>query len=565
MKLKIKNNKVIIFLLVLVIFAISLFLRLYHLDQNIPSLYADEVSGNYLSLNFLSVPTNNPIDLINKVYLGITHFSWVFGLTPLGARLPSAIYGSLITIVIFYLSFFIAKQISPNKGYFIALLSGFLVSVLPWSFMISRIGHSSVPVMVIFVCLHLIMLIKAKKTSQYLISLIPLGISLFFYPSLIIIAPVATLLVYYLMSDGFTSFQRRLGKLALIITAIIIILIGITRYRIFEPDSRGFDLAIWRDVNVTADSNYYRGLSRESNPTIFSFGKDPEILGNKLVFNFPVSVINVFTKNYLSFFSPDFLFLKGDSILRHSTGMVGEFFPFLLPFMLYGAFVFFTKADKKLKTIFLVWIFISPVPAAITKDGATYLLRVITLMPFITYFCAQGIVSSFRLFKNNILKIAYGGFISIIGLFSIYYFLFGYFHIYPALSASHWEYGFKELSDFQVTHPGKLLTIWEDKYPVWYFCFWQKLPFDTCNPDSINMNELVNDNRIDLPVENLLFSLPKNESDLNSIIQKFKPMYIAIPNKYKDLFPNFENNEFLVQTINYPDQTTSISVYKVNF
>lgn len=558
-----KNNKLFVIFSLFAIFSASLFLRLYRLDQNTPSLYVDEVAGSYKSLVFLNTPISNLLDLITKAKIGPTSFSWILGLTPIGTRLPSALYGSLISIVAFFFALSTAKRMIPNKSRIIAFLTSFFAVVLPWSFMISRIGHSSVPIIVLLVCLHLIVLINAKNTLGYLISLIPLGISVIFYPSLVVIAPVAIVLVFYLLTNGQSRAQKRVSCLIFFTVVVVLSFVGITRYQILNPKARALDLAIWRDVNVTADSNNYRGLSRRSTPTIFSFGKDTELLGNKLVYNFPISVSNVFIRNYLSFFTPDFLFLKGDNILRHSTGMVGEFFPILIPFMLYGAFVFFTKADKKLKAIFLVWILVSPVPAAITKDGATYLLRAITMMPFLTYFCAQGIVSSFVFFKNIYLKIVYGFTISVIGLYSIYSFLFGYFHVYPALSAAHWEYGFKEVSDFQTTHPGKILVIWDDKYPVWYFCFWQKLPPYVCDQENINNSEMINDSRIDLPIDNLFFSLPKTGTDLDLIITKYKPANVAIPVKYETFFPSFKKNATLVQIIKYPDQTTAFTVYSI--
>lgn len=558
-----KHNKLIIILSLLAIFVLSLFLRLYHLDQNVPSLYADEVSGSYLSENLLNTPIHNASDLFNTVLLGATRSSWIFGLTPFGTRILSAFYGSLISIAIFLLVVSVSKVVSPRTNKITAILAGFLSAVIPWSFMISRIGYAQISIIVLLVCLHVLLFIKADNVKSYLASLIPLALGVILYPSLVILFPVAFIAVFYYLTKTLNRKLRTIWWSIFVVLVIALGVIGITKYHIFDPNYRGLEIALWRDVNVTADSNYYRGLSRLSTPTIFSFGRDTELLGNKLIFNFPISAINIFTRNYLSFFTPDFLFLKGDNVLRHSTGMVGEFFPFLLPFMLYGAFVFFTKADKKLKSIFLVWILISPLPAAITKDGATYLLRAITLMPFLTYFCALGVISSFGFFKNIFLKIGYGCLIAVVGLYSIYSFLFGYFHVYPALSAPHWEYGFKELSDFQATHPGKFLTIWDDKYPVWYFCFWQKLPNTVCDQNVINTKtrESINNTRIDLPIDNLLFSLPETESDLDEIVAKYKPTYVVIPIKYSTNFPNFKKNAILTKTIEYPDQTTAFTIY----
>ena len=559
-----KKNKLIVILCLIFLLGISFFLRTYRLNQNIPNLYVDEVAGTYNTLYSPNTNSISQLDLSAKSLSGLSHFTWLFSFTPLGARSAAAFYGSFISLLVLLFSYAIAKKIYPTKSFAIAIISGLLAAVLPWSFMISRIGHSSVPIIVLLVCLHLITLINANNTLRYFLSLIPLGLSVLYYPSLVIIAPIGALLTFILMTSKFDLPKKRKWWLGFLVIFISMVVIGITRYQILNTKSRGFDLAIWRDINVTADSNYYRGLSRLSTPTIFSFNIDTETVANKLLFNYPISVINTFTKNYLSFFSPDFLFLKGDNILRHSTGTVGEFFPILLPFMIFGAFEFFKKVDTKLKAIFLVWILVSPIPAAITKDGATYLLRVITLMPFLTYFCSQGIVSSLGIFKKIYQKVIFGTFVVLLGIIATYNFLFSYFHVYPSLSASHWEYGFKEISEFQIQNPGKMLIIWEDKYPVWYFCFWQKLPGSTCDQNKMINSETVNSSRIDLPIPNLLFSLPQSKTDLNTIISKYNPKYLVIPIKYEMDFQDIEKNKKVLETIKYPDQTTAFTILKVN-
>lgn len=531
---------------------IGLFLRLYRLSSNTP-LYTDEVGQYYI---FEALKQHSVGWITQLAYLSFS-FTWLVGLNFLGVRLPSALYGSFIGLAIYFL----AKSVSNRKA--VAIIAGILGTFLPWSFMISRIGHTHIPVIVLLTTLHCILYLRAKTIKQILYSLLPLAISSYLYPAAFIISVFALLLpardIYYKI----ILKQRKMFKVFFLTILVFLVSLGIFRFKILNVTSRGLDLAIWRDGNVTAEANNYRGLARLSDPTLFSFNQDPEVIGNKIVYNYPLSVINVFVRNYLSFFSPDFLFLKGDNVLRHSTGIVGEFFPFLLPFMIYGAFVFFQRADKKVKTVFLVWILISPIPAAITKDGATYLLRVITMMPFLTYFCALGLISSFDLFKGLIIRYLFGAILFFISLFSVYYFYYGYFQVYPALSAQSFEFGFKELADFQQATPGAMLVIWDDKYPVNYFCFWQRLPFVVCDPKQMAKNELVNTTRVDLPTSSLLFTLPKNENDLVLIINQYKPRYLVVPTKLVGYFVNIEKKYSILQTILNPDQTPAFKIYKV--
>ncbi len=549
-----KSKKIIATSLV-IIFLFGLVIRLYRLNLNTPSLYADEV-GQYFIFEALKLHTVNLLRQI--VYLSFS-FTWLVGLTPLGVRLPSAIFGSAIGLAMFFLS----RSISP-KNRTLALVACVLGTFVPWSFMISRIGHTHITIIVLLTILHLILYFKAKTIQQTLFSILPVILSAYYYPSVLVLSIFVLFLPVMEVYLKLGLRQKKIFWLFLGLLLLFLAAIAVFRLKVLDIKSRGQDLAIWRDVNVTADANNYRGLARLSEPTILSFNKDTENLANKLVYNYPTSVINTFFRNYFSFFSPDFLFFKGDSVLRHSTGMVGEFFPFLLPFMIYGAFVFFQKEKGRMKLTFLIWILVSPIPAAITKDGATYLLRVITLMPFLTYFCTLGIVESFGLFKKKLPKYLLGTSLVFIGLYSTYYFYYGYFHVYPALAASSYEFGFKELADFQRGQKGALLVIWDDKYPSSYFCFWQSLPFSVCDRKKMTKQENINSSTVFSPLPDLFFSLPVSEADLLLILSKYQPLYLAVPSKYTVLFQNIEKKHPIVQTINNPDQTIAFVIYSIN-
>jgi hypothetical protein len=561
-----KASKLVVFTLALIII-LSLLLRLYRQDLNIPPLYADEVGGHYVMLNSLK---NHDVSIVRYLYqlifYGTNTMTWIFGLTPTGVRMWSLVYMTIFIVVFFKLTRKLSHLINDKNSLQVALISSSLAAVLPWTFILSRIGITDIPILCLLCSTHFYLLLKAinsKKISKYILSLIPLFLGTYIYLSMVVITPIV-LFVIFLLALQEIPVQYKKTFVLVSCTAVFLIIAAMSwQYKIFSPDSRGMELAIWRDVNVTADANKYRGLARLSEPTIFSFNKDTEALGNKLVYNYPISVVNVFISNYLSFFTPDFLFLKGDPVLRHSTGMVGEFFPFLLPFMVYGAFIFFQKADKKIKLISLTWILVSPIPAAITKDGAGYLLRVITLMPILTYFCAQGIVSSFILLKSKLLQYLLGVFLLLISLYSAYYFYYGYFHVYPALSADSYESGFKELSDFQKANGNNLLVIWDDKYPVNHFCFWQELPSTICKLNSMSHSESINTTRIDFPIPNLFFSLPETEADLNLILIKYKPAYMAIPSRYLPVCPIFVKKNQPVQVINNPDNSVAFNIYQI--
>lgn len=547
------------YLLLAIIFFFGLALRLYRLDQNIPELYADE-AGHYYYKNYLTDPDQS----LAKKLLSITFTATnIFGLNPFGARFMSALYGSVLVLVGFYFAKSLDKA-SGSKNYLrVALVAGLLFATLPWGYAISRIGHTHIPIVTILGLAHIIFFVNSRSLLQKLLSLMPLLVGIYYYPTLALMSPLILLVPAKQMIWENQKYKKQV-LVAGGLFAVIVLFTMINRFQILSTSSRAFDLSIWRDVNVTADANLYRGLARLSPASIFSLNLAPEKVVNKIYFNFPVSVISKFTENYLSFFTIDSLFLKGDPILRHSTGMVGNFYLFLLPFMVFGIYKIFTgTTSTDTKTLIALWILASPIPAAITKDGAGYLLRSISLYPILTYFCALGIVCSVDYVKSVSVKVLYSLLLVATFALSAHYYFFGYFHIYPSLAKNSFEYGFKDLSDFQQKADSKLLIIWEDKYPIGLFCFWQNLAYEDCKAENIKTSAIVGETRIDLPNKNMYFALPKTENDLEAIVIKYAPSHIALSSRFLENYPNFFKDYKIVDTIKNPDDTSSFYIYQV--
>jgi len=552
----VSKSKITTILVLTTIFLIGLFLRLYRLNLNTPPLYADE-TGHYFVLRSIITRSSNFIEYLISISFS---FTWFLGLSPLGVRLASAVYGSLLVIVVYFLG---NRFSGGNKK--VSLTYSALVAVLPWSYMLSRLGHTHIQIILLLICLHTLFYLRSKQISEYLISLVPLGIAAVYYPAVLFILPFILMSLFFTVYRLIDKKHRRLYLLFFVILTISFGSFVSIRTKIFSSSGRGLQLAIWRDVNTTHETDQYRALSWNSSPTLFSFFLPPEQLANKLVYNRAIANLTTFEHNYFSFFSPDWLFLKGDTILRHSTGQVGAFYPFLIPFMLYGAFVFFKTTNKKIGWVFSLWILASPAAAAITNDGAGYLLRVVTMLPFLTYFCALGLVESFNLIKKN-WRIPYGLLLSLVGFYSAYYFFFGYFHVYPALSARSYEYGFKELSDFQVAHNNApMLVIWDGYYHNNDFRFWQKTPFDQNAPLQMKRLE-IGTSVFWQTFPNLYFSAPKTDKDVKLFIRQNPVSFLVLPDRYFLNYPVELDKDFASPSavIKYPDQTTALTIYKIN-
>jgi len=540
-----------------IVFILAVFIRFYRLDLNTPEIYGDEAGQYFLRNQFFSQTSNILSFLYNKFFIGTFTFTWFLGLTPLGVRSPSALYGSLACLSGFYF----AHAISKNK--IISLVTALLIAFLPWSFMISRIGHTHVPILVLLTCVHIALFMKAKSIKNYLLSFLFLAISLLYYPQALFVGPFVFIL--FIGWEIVPKWKEK--KIFFIWFSLALSLVAIAamwKFQIFSNTGRGFDLAIWRDINTPWEIDKFRGLTWSSSPSIFSFGLPPEKLANKIVYNRFVANLSVFSNNYLSFFSPNWLFLRGDTILRHSTGQVGSFYPFLIPFMLYGAFKFFKDADKKARFTFLVWIIVSPIPAAVTKDGAGYLLRVVTLLPFLTYFCALGIVESFTRIKKS-WRWPYGVVLTLIGLYSTFYFFYGYFHVYPALSARAYLYGFHDLSDFQLkNNNASMLVVWDGFHSNNQFRFWQRTSSDQFNAWSMKV-VVIGQTHFYQTFPNLFFVEPKLTVDIRSFVTQYKPSYLVLPDQY---FTKYSADimtltKSKVEEIINLDKTIAFTIYKL--
>lgn len=527
-----------------IIFFLGLAIRLYNLNLNAPELYADETGGSYQMLQTIKTSTNP----ITQIVYRTSTLVWLLGLNPFGVRVGSAIYGTLLLFAVY----FFAKKVSNSK---IALISSFLAAIIPAFFILSRFAAPQILIITILVCIHAGLFLQAKKISSYILSFLPIAISFFYYPSFVVFTPIIMALTFIYIFKLADKKQRQI-----LITSSVIFFIAFTLIYLFKlgginPSSRGLDLAIWNDVNVTATHNLYRGIAGESNAT-------------KLIYNKPLSIGRNFVLNYASFFSPDWLFFTGDPVRRHSTGMVGTFFPILAPFLIYGAFNLFKnhKVSSKTKIFFTVWILISPIPAALTTDGAGYLLRVVTIVPFLVFLSAYGIISMYQLFKPRIFKTIYILFISFTLIFSVYTFLYGYFKVYPKLSstAQSFEYGFKDLSDFQAENQNaSMLIVWQGFYPDYTFRFWQQTSFNkTFKRKKIASGDSVFYQTFD----NLFFAWPASKNDLDTFLSKYQSNidYLIYPSNYLIRNPEYLLLTEPVKVIINPDGKPSFTIYKIN-
>jgi hypothetical protein len=152
---------------------------------------------------------------------------------------------------------------------------------------------------------------------------------------------------------------------------------------------------------------------------------------------------------YLSNFDPSFLFIKGDSILHHSTGKHGMFLLSLIPFFIYGIYSAFKNKDRFLILV-VASSFTGPLFVALV-GSAHRASRILFETPLFALITAYGFISLMNFkarLKNFILVLSIVLFAINAGDFLVYYWF-----EYPKETAhifynTRGEKAYKELSFF---------------------------------------------------------------------------------------------------------------------
>src|SRR3989304_6829386 len=143
-------KKNLLLVLLSLIFALSLFLRLYQLESFPVGFHQDEAALGYNAYSLLltgkdengqSLPLyinkfgdNNPS---GYHYLAILSVKF-FGLNEFSTRLPAALAGAMLILAIYFLSFTISKNT------LISLFAAFFSAVAPWSIVLSRTSAETI-------------------------------------------------------------------------------------------------------------------------------------------------------------------------------------------------------------------------------------------------------------------------------------------------------------------------------------------------------------------------------------------------------------------------------------
>lgn len=151
--------------------------------------------------------------------------------------------------------------------------------------------------------------------------------------------------------------------------------------------------------------------------------------GGRLLYNKASYFLYHFGRNYISYFSPDFLFLKGGNHYQFSVQNFGLLYLVCLPFFYLGLF--------RLNKISWAWLLLAPIAGSLTRD-APHVLRAVPMLPLPMLITAIGLGH----FGRNV-KIL---FFAVILLSTMNYLLIT--KSYRNNFSSSWQYGYSEVVQF---------------------------------------------------------------------------------------------------------------------
>jgi len=369
------------------ILALATVLRFFSLSSVPPSPSLDEVSIGYNAYSILQTGKDEygtAFPILLRAYDDWRPALYVYLVVPFVKLLGLTVSAvRLPSVIVSVLTVFLTYELSKKllKKESIALFAALLLAISPWHIYISRLGHEVNLGLFAGVASSYFFIQKKFFLSSLLFSL-----ALYSYQSQKIVIPVVFI--------GLAVLYRR----KIILPAIIILLLLIPLIK-----------------TSFAEGAFIRFQATRASKEFF-------------------------WPNYISHFDPRWLF-TGTERENHKVPNLGLLYWWELPLILMGLF----KLNKQNRFFILLWIFASPLPAAITTQ-APHAMRSYTMLPYLQIIGAVGFVSFWETFKKyRVFEVL------IIGL-SIFYFGKNYYGVFPKTQSDSFQYALTQSINYVTSH-----------------------------------------------------------------------------------------------------------------
>lgn len=423
------------------ILLVAIFLRLYKLSTLPISLFGDEIDVGYHAWSLITTGRDYMGNLLPTYIQSLSEwrapllmyitapFVGILGPTPFAVRLPTTLLG----VLNIYLVYLLANKLFKNKS--LGLISALILSLTPWHIHYSRVAFESTLLLTLLLSGTLFFIKK-----RYPLSIISFILTFYTYSTASLFTPLLALSLFLIYRPPLTNLLKR----SFTLFGLYFILFLPIAYHLTLGQAAGrFSL-----ISVFSDNEIiYDIVNQRTSPWV-----DQNAFTEKLFHNKAISYAGKIGSNYLSAFSPQFLFISGDPNFRHSVGRFGELLWVTAPFLVLGFVHLIKKINNKENKLILAWLLLSPIPSALTSDGAMHATRLILTLPPLIIISALGIHQVFVWLKISLPKWnLFMGIFVIATTVNITAYWHRYSAHYKFESARHWQHGYKEI--FQKTIP----------------------------------------------------------------------------------------------------------------
>lgn len=436
------------------IIGLAFLLRIWSLSSYPAGFNADEASFGYDAYSLLKTGKDQwgepwPLTLRSfgdfklplYTYLAMP-FVAIFGLNEFAVRFPNAIFGTLAVLLTYLMVSSFSKKYKILDSRF-SILSALLLAISPWHISLSR-GAFEANLTTLFTPLAVWCFLNGIKNPRWMLfAAMAFGFNLFSYHSARLFTPLLLLALIRTtrkeLAGGDTPIHISVSRYRwpVLVFALFVLLAA---YTVFTgAGTRGADIAIFNPTDnwsAVSDRRYeavLQGLS-DNIARVFS---------NKIIY-----ITGQLLNNYLSYFSPQFLFTQG--VGEATYGMIpgqAMLYLFELPFMILALWFFIKKPSKELGFI-LLWVLLAPIPTALTKGVGLAGNRTAIMMPAIQILSAYGGIILFQKIIQRwkslwSKKILLSCSLTIL-LVSLAIFLESYIYHAPRVNAPSMSYGWRE-------------------------------------------------------------------------------------------------------------------------
>lgn len=422
------------------IFLFGSFLRFYQLGKVPGSLDWDEVASGYNAYAILLTGKDEygvhlPLvfrsfgDYKPPLYIYMTVPSVkIFGLTDFAVRFPSALFGSLSLLAVFFLVYHLFSFLQEKKT--LSLLAMFFFALSPWSLQFSR-GAFEANLALFFVIMGAALVVFAYRKEKWLWAVggvVLFALSTYAYHSEKLFTP---LLLVSIFIWGRKFFLRK----KILVGGVVILFLLLCAPWIVDRSS------LARGTSISLSSN-----TKVLNQSIAEINQDKNS-GDRLdtlFHNRRFIFLNTFVANYLSHFQPNWLFLSGDLERHHAPG-VSLLYLFSLPTILLGIFIFFRRFWQKI-WIMGVWFLLGPLPASLAIQSP-HAIRSLVFLPSWQIFEALGWWGILFIVKGR-MRVILATVLGILFVCNFFYYLNQYFVHTNTDFQANWQYGYKQVMQF---------------------------------------------------------------------------------------------------------------------